>query len=63
MWFEPDERMKKISTESAAVGQATARALTYRSRLKEVKLYPDSALGTPFVGGSYEILHDGVRLL
>ena len=61
--FEPDERMKKILTESAAVGQATARALTYRSRLKEAKLYPDSAWESPFVGGSYEFLHNGARLL
>jgi hypothetical protein len=61
--FAPDERMKKILTESAAVGQATARALTYRSRLKEAKLYPDSAWESPFVGGSYEFLHNGARLL
>jgi hypothetical protein len=61
--FAPDERMKKILTESAAVGQATARAITYRSRLKEAKLFPNSAWERPFVGGSYEFLHNGVRLL
>ncbi len=27
--FAPDERMKKILTEAAAVGNATARALTF----------------------------------
>jgi hypothetical protein len=61
--FVPDDRMKKILTEAAAVGQATARALTYRSRLKEAKLFPDSAWQSAFVGGSYEFLHDGARLL
>jgi len=61
--FEPDERMKKILTESAAVGQATVRALTYCSRLKEAPLFPDSAWESPFIGGSYEFLRNGVRLL
>ena len=60
--FEPDARMKKILTDSAAVGQATTRALTYRSRLKEAKLFPNSAWLTPFIGG-YEFERDGVRLL
>jgi len=33
--FAPDARMKKILTEAAAVGDATARALTFRMRAKE----------------------------
>ena len=45
------------------MGQATARALTYRSRLKDAYFYPDSAWNTPFVGGSHEFLHNGARLL
>ena len=61
--FAPDERMKKILTDAAAVGSATARALAYRSRLKEAYLYPNSGWQTPFVGGSYEFLHGGIRLL
>lgn len=61
--FAPDERMKKILTDSAAVGSATVRALTYSSRIKESQFYPNSAWGSPFVGGSYEFLHDGARLL
>ena len=60
--FAPDARMKKILTEAAAVGQATARALTYRTRLKEASLFPNSAWLTPFIGG-YEFERDGVRLL
>ncbi len=61
--FAPDARMKKILTEAASVGQATARALAYRSPLKEAYFYPDSAWNTPFVGGSHEFLHNGARLL
>ena len=61
--FAPDARMKKILTEAAAVGQATARALAYRTRLEEAQLYPDSAWETAFVGGSHEFLSNGARLL
>jgi hypothetical protein len=61
--FAPDARMKTILTEAAAVANATARTLAYRTRLKEAHLYPDSAWETPFIGGSHEFLHDGVRLL
>jgi hypothetical protein len=61
--FEPDARMKKILIEAATVGQATARTLTYRTRLKEASLFPDSAWETAFVGGSHEFLQSGVRLL
>lgn len=61
--FAPDERMKKILAEAAVVANATARANAYRSRLTESFFYPDSAWGTPFVGGSYLFERDGVRLL
>ncbi len=61
--FVPDERMKKILTEAAAVGNATARTNAFRSRLTESFFYPNSAWGTAFVGGSYLFEHEGVRLL
>jgi hypothetical protein len=61
--FAPDARMKKILTEAATVGNATARAILYRSRLKEAYFYPNSAWQTAFVGGSYLFERDGVRLL
>ena len=62
--FAPDARMKRILTEAAAVGNATARALVFRSRLKEAYFYPNSAWCTPFVGGSHEFLaQPGVRNL
>ena len=55
--------MKRILVEAAAVGNATARAIAYRTRLKDAYFYPNSAWCTPFVGGSYEFLDNGVRLL
>jgi hypothetical protein len=62
--FAPDARMKRILTEAAAVGNATARALVFRSRIKEAYFYPNSAWCTPFVGGSHEFLSQpGVRNL
>lgn len=49
--FAPDVRMKRILTEAAAVGDATARAVAYRIRLKESFYYENSAWRVPFVGG------------
>lgn len=60
--FAPDERMKKILTEAAAVGSVTARALTYRSRL-DMKRYPNSAWIDPSAGSNWDLTRDGVRLL
>ncbi len=62
--FKPDARMKKILTEAAAVGNITARALAYRSRIPETYFYKNSAWCTPFVGDSYQFLSEkGVRNL
>jgi hypothetical protein len=62
MAFAPDARMKKILTEAADVANATARALTFRTRRQDAYFYPNSAWKTGFVGGSYEFLHNGARL-
>jgi hypothetical protein len=60
--FAPDERMKKILTEAAAVGNATARTIAFKSRQKEAYYYPNSAWFECFVGGNYEFLSQpGVR--
>ncbi len=62
--FAPDARMKKILTEAVAVGNATARAVTFDTRMKDAYFYPDSAWFTGFIGGSYEfLLQPGVRNL
>ena len=59
--FAPDARMKKILTDAVAVGNATARAVTFDSRNEASYFYgKDSAWFTPFVGGS-EFLVDGAR--
>jgi hypothetical protein len=61
--FAPDARMKKILTETAAVGNATARTLAYRCRIKDAYYYPNSAWCIPWIGGSYQFEQNGVRIL
>jgi hypothetical protein len=59
--FAPDERMKKILTDGAAIGNATARAIDFRNRDARALIYPDRHWNTPFIGGSYEWLDNGAR--
>ena len=61
--FAPDERMKKILTEAAAVGNATSRAILFRTRMKEAPYYPNSAWVTTFTGGYEFLSQPGVRNL
>jgi hypothetical protein len=61
--FAPDARMKKILTEAAAVGSATARANTYKARTQDAYLYPSSAWRSLFSGADYQFLRDGIRQL
>lgn len=62
--FNPDVRMKKILTEAADVAAVTARALAARPRDEAFYLYPGEGVWTnPFVGGSYQFLDNGARLL
>ncbi|HKN29382.1 MAG TPA: DUF1254 domain-containing protein [Roseiarcus sp.] len=63
--FAPDDRMKKILTEAAAVGDATARAIMYRWRGADGYWYPDdpkSHWRLGFVGG-YKFDDGRARLL
>ena len=60
--FAPDARMKKILTEAAAVGDATARAITFRMRYKEAYYYPNSAWRQGFIGG-YKFEDNGALIL
>jgi hypothetical protein len=48
--FDPDARMKKILTEAAAVGDATGRALGYRTRERGAYFFEDRQWKRPFVG-------------
>jgi len=62
--FKPDARMKKILEEAADVGAATVRTLAARPRGDAWYLYPGERVwATPFIGGSYEFLDEGARLL
>jgi len=59
--FAPDERMQKILVEAVAIGNATARALSFRPRFKDAPVYPGSAWTNAFIGGSYQWLLDDGR--
>ena len=62
--FKPDDRMKKILTDAAAIGSVTARALTARPVDQRHYLYPGERVWTnPFIQGRYDFLLDGERLL
>jgi hypothetical protein len=60
--YAPDDRMRAILTEAAAVGDATARALNYRFRQQEAYYYPDGNWRTGFLGG-YRCEDNGATLL
>ncbi len=49
--FAPDERMKAILTDAAAVGDATARTVAFHTRAPEFFIYDDSNWQVAFVGG------------
>lgn len=58
--FAPDDRMRRILAEAAAVGNATARALVFSARDREAFLYPNSAWQTVWIGNNYLFSPDGV---
>ncbi|WP_411573468.1 DUF1254 domain-containing protein [Streptomyces fradiae] len=60
--FDPDDRTRTLLAEAAAVGDATARALTYRFRQSEAYYYPGSAWRKGFLGG-YLLRDRGAALL
>jgi hypothetical protein len=55
--------MKKILTDAVAVGNATARAITFRPRNKNTYFYSDRQWFSPFAGGSHEFINNGARVL
>lgn len=58
--FAPDARMKKILTEAAQVGDATARALSFHTRDKAAFYYENSNWQLPFIGGYQFLSQPGV---
>ncbi len=57
--FAPDPRMKAILDDAAAVGNATARAVTFQPRNPEVAPYENSEWTVGFIGGDYQWLDNG----
>ena len=58
--FAPDARMQKILAEAVAVGNATARALSFKPRAETVYIYDDGNWYTAFDGGDYRwLIEDG----
>ena len=61
--FAPDARMQKILNDAAAIGNATARSLTFSPRSKAVYFYPDRQWYSSFAGGSHEFMNNGELVL
>ena len=61
--FEPDARMRGILEEAARVGAGLARTLLYKPRDRDVYIFDNASWKTAFVGGSYEFLVNGARML
>ena len=59
--FAPDDRLRGILEQAAPIGAGMARAIAYQPRDPEAVLY--GSWKNAFVGGSYEFLRDGARLL
>jgi hypothetical protein len=57
--FNPDTRMKAILRDAAAVGNATARAITLDLRDPEAFIYEGSQWKVGFLGGDYRWLRNG----
>jgi hypothetical protein len=58
--FAPDERMKGILADAAAVGNATGRALVFSTRDRDAYYYPNSAWKMFWIGNNYEFSPGGV---
>jgi hypothetical protein len=57
--FAPDARMKKILSEAAAVGTATAGPILFSTRDRDAYYYPNSDWHTFWIGG-YDFSPGGV---
>ena len=64
--FDPDDHTRRILSEAAAIGNATARTLSFRHEASDITadaaLYADSAWFNPFLGG-YRFEDGGARLM
>ena len=60
--FRPDERMVRILSDGARLGDGMAKAILFASRDPEARVYPDRHWERFFIGG-YTFERDGARLL
>jgi hypothetical protein len=58
--FAPNDRMRRILAEAAAVGNATARALVFAARNQSAFFYPNSAWQMVWIGNDYQFSPNGV---
>ena len=56
--FAPDERMQQILKDAAAIGNATARSITFSPRNSAAFFYPDRQWYTSFSGG-HDFMNNG----
>jgi len=61
--FAPDERRRATLERAARAGAAISRALVFDPRDPEAPIAEGSSWLQAFIGGSYEFLRDGARLL
>lgn len=61
--FAPDDRRRGLLEQAARAGAAISRALVYSPRDDEAPIVEGSSWVQAFVGGSYEFLRNGARLL
>jgi len=62
--FAPDQRWKNILADAAAVGNATARAISFRPRNRDkAYFYPVREWYSGFSGGSHEFMDNGELVL
>ncbi|MBS1880785.1 MAG: DUF1254 domain-containing protein [Actinobacteria bacterium] len=61
--FEPDARLRGLLEKAAPIAATIARANLYKPRDPAAYYYEGSSWKSAFVGGSYEFIRDGARLL
>lgn len=61
--FNPDSRMKEILVDAAAVGNATARAVSYKPRDRRLYFYKDRQWFSPYAPGSHEFKDENRNLI
>ena len=54
--FSPDARMQRVLTDAVAVGNATARTISFRDRVPRAAIYPNSQWQTMFGAADYRWL-------